>query len=126
MSAGAVGIRAELAAVVYNYNVLGTQVVTNSSLLCAHDHTSESHACSPEALLAIRKVSSIQPPCYKYVQHPLTCWQCVRCLCTQGPRKMTVLVPDQEAGRDGAPPTFQPQDGNAHALIDRCATCQAT
>lgn len=57
---GATGIRSELAAVVYNYNVLGTQ----------------------------------------------------------GPRKMTVLVPSPDVGRDGAPPAFQPEDGNAHALID--------
>lgn len=61
-TAGAAGIRSEQAAVLYNYNVLGTQ----------------------------------------------------------GPRKMTVLVPSPEGGRDAAPPAFRPEDGNAHALIDRC------
>jgi hypothetical protein len=39
---------------------------------------------------------------------------------TQGPRKMTVLVPDLEGSRGGVPPAFRPDDGNAHALIDRC------
>ncbi len=37
---------------------------------------------------------------------------------TQGPRKMTALVPDPTGGRDGAPTVFQPE-GDGHELIDR-------
>jgi hypothetical protein len=44
----------------------------------------------------------------------------VNMLGTQGPRKMTVLVPNPEGSRGGEPPTFCPGDGNAHALVDRC------
>lgn len=50
----------------------------------------------------------------------------VNMLGTQGPRKMTVLVPSPEGGRDGVPPTFCPGDGNAHALIDRCLSGSPT